>query len=88
MIEGKVSVRAIWQADISLDGVRVPDEARLPGAASFKDAGKVLAATRNLCAWSALGHAVAAFDAALAYAKQRHQFGQPIAGFQLSRRSW
>ena len=83
VIEGKVSVRAIWQADITLDGVRVPESGRLPGAGSFKDAGKVLAATRNLCAWSALGHAVGAFDAALAYAKQRHQFGQPIAGFQL-----
>ena len=83
VIAGKVPVRAVWQADISLEGVRVPGENRLPGANSFKDAGKVLAVTRNLCAWGALGHAVAAYDSALAYSKQRHQFGKPICSFQL-----
>lgn len=83
VIEGKVPVRAVWQADISLEGVRVREEHRLPGANSFKDAGRVLAATRNLCAWAALGHAVAAYDSALAYSKQRHQFGKPICSFQL-----
>jgi glutaryl-CoA dehydrogenase len=82
-IKGKISVRAVWQADIELDGLRVPAENRLPGANTFKDAGKVLASTRNTCAYGALGHAVAAFDAALAYVKQREQFGQPLSGFQL-----
>ena len=82
-IKGKVSVRAVWQADITLDGVRVPAENRLPGASNFKDTGKVLASTRNTCAYGALGHAVAAFDAALSYVKHREQFGQPLAGFQL-----
>jgi glutaryl-CoA dehydrogenase len=82
-IKGKISVRAVWQADIELEGVRVPADNRLPGANSFKDAGKVLAATRNTCAYGALGHAVAAYDAALSYVKQREQFGQPLAGFQL-----
>jgi glutaryl-CoA dehydrogenase len=83
VIEGKASVRAIWNADIRLDGVRVPAESRLPGAGSFKDTGRVLAATRTTCAYSALGHAVAAYDAALTYARARKQFGKPLASFQI-----
>jgi glutaryl-CoA dehydrogenase len=83
VIEGKGSVRAIWNADIRLDGVRVPVECRLPGARSFKDTGRVLAATRTTCAYSALGHAVAAYDAALTYARTRKQFGKPLASFQI-----
>src|SRR4051795_10284370 len=43
-IAGKGSVRAIWQADIRLDGVRVPLDGRLPGANTFRDAGRVLVA--------------------------------------------
>jgi glutaryl-CoA dehydrogenase len=82
-IAGKGAARAIWQAQIELDGVRVPDSARLPGANSFKDAGRVLVTTRTTCAWGALGHAVAAYDAALTYSKQRTQFGRPLAGFQI-----
>jgi glutaryl-CoA dehydrogenase len=82
-IQGKGSVRAIWQADISLDEVRVPLENRLPGANTFKDTGRVLVATRGVCAWAALGHAMAAYDTALTYALQREQFGKPLAGFQI-----
>ncbi len=62
---GKGASRAIWQADITLEGVRVPEEMRLPEAASFKQTGAVLMSTRTSCAWSALGHAVASYDAAL-----------------------
>jgi len=83
VIQGKVSVRAVWQADITFDGVRVPAASRLPKARSFKDTGRVLASTRSSCAFAALGHAVAAYDAALSYSQQRHQFGKPLASFQL-----
>ena len=82
-MEGKGAARAIWQADIRLDGVRVPDTSRLPGAERFKDAGRVLVTTRITCAWAALGHAVAAYDAALTYSKQRRQFGRPLCSFQI-----
>jgi len=58
-IVGKGSLRSVWQAEIILSDVRVPDENRLPGARSFKDAGRVLAGTRNAVAWGALGHATA-----------------------------
>jgi glutaryl-CoA dehydrogenase len=82
-MEGKGASRAIWQADITLDDVRVPDSSRLPGAKTFKDAGRVLVTTRMTCAWGALGHAVAAYDAALSYSKQRTQFGKPLCSFQI-----
>jgi glutaryl-CoA dehydrogenase len=83
VIEGKASVRAVLQADITLTGVRVPLGNVLPGARTFKDAVKVLASTRIAVAWGALGHAVAAYEAALSYAKQRSQFGKPLVHFQL-----
>jgi glutaryl-CoA dehydrogenase len=83
VIEGKGSLRAIWQAQISLEDVEVPAANRLPGANSFKDTGRVLAGTRSTCAWAALGHAVAAYDTALTYAKRRQQFGRPLASFQI-----
>jgi glutaryl-CoA dehydrogenase len=83
VIEGKVSLRSVWQADITLDDVRVPAENRLPGARSFKDTTRVLATTRSTCAWAALGHATAAYDTALQYALQRRQFGEPLASFQI-----
>ena len=44
---------------------------------------RVLTGTRNSVAWSALGHAVAAYEVALTYAKERTQFGRPLAKFQM-----
>jgi glutaryl-CoA dehydrogenase len=82
-IEQKGSVRAVWQAEIELRDVRVPEESRLPEASSFKDTGRVLVATRNTCAFAALGHAVAAYDAALTYCRRRKQFGKPLVSFQI-----
>ena len=83
VIEGKVSLRSVWQADITLEDVRVPAENRLPGARSFRDTTQVLATTRSTCAWAALGHATAAYDTALRYALQRRQFGEQLASFQI-----
>jgi glutaryl-CoA dehydrogenase len=83
VIEGKASLRAVWQAEIELDGVRVPSESRLPGASSFRDCAAILTSTRSACAWMALGHAVAGYDAALTYARRRQQFGKVLASFQI-----
>lgn len=80
---GKGSLRAVWQAEITLDGVHVPEANRLPGAGSFKDTARVLAGTRNAVAWGALGHATAAYDIAITYAGERTQFGRPLASFQI-----
>ena len=82
-IDGKGSLRAIWQAEITLTDLRVPECNRLPGANSFKDAGAVLAGTRNTVAWAALGHATAAYEIAAAYTQQREQFGKPLVSFQI-----
>src|SRR4029079_4471706 len=80
---GRGASRAMWQADIRLDGVRVPESSRLPRADKFKDAGRVLVTTRTTCAWGALGAALAAYDAALPYSKERTQFGKPLCAFQI-----
>ncbi|CAA9465711.1 MAG: Acyl-CoA dehydrogenase [uncultured Rubrobacteraceae bacterium] len=83
LITGKMGKRAVWQPDIKLEEVRIPVENKLEHANSFKDTNKVLTATRGGVAWEAIGHAIAAYEAALTYSRQREQFGRPIAGFQL-----
>jgi glutaryl-CoA dehydrogenase len=57
VMKGKGCARAVRQADIRLDGVRVPEVNRLPKANTFKDTGRVLVTTRSTIAWGALGHA-------------------------------
>ncbi|MCC3279430.1 acyl-CoA dehydrogenase family protein [Arthrobacter sp. zg-Y40] len=83
VITGKMGKRAVLQPDIVIEDLRIPAANRLENCNSFKDVNKVLAATRGGVAWEALGHAEAAYEIAVAYAKQRVQFGRPIAGFQL-----
>ncbi|AKU19130.1 acyl-CoA dehydrogenase [Luteipulveratus mongoliensis] len=82
-IDGKGSLRSVWQAEITLTGVRVAESDRLPGAESFKDTARVLAGTRNAVAWGALGHATAAYDIAVGYCSERTQFGKPLVSFQI-----
>ena len=79
----KIALRVVQNAHITLDGVRVPEENRLQEANSFADTAKVLRLTRAGVAWQATGCARGAYEHALAYARQREQFGRPIAGFQL-----
>jgi glutaryl-CoA dehydrogenase len=82
-IEGKISLRAIHQAHIVLNDVFVPANSLLPKARSFKDTGRVLFATRLGVAWGAVGQAIACYEAAVAYSKQRVQFGRPLAASQM-----
>ena len=82
-IGGKMSLRIVQNADITLTNCRVSEDARLQNCNSFKDVGKVLAGTRNFVAWSATGHAVAAYEIALNYSLRRKQFGRPIARTQM-----
>ncbi len=79
----KIALRVVQNAYITLDGVRVPEANRLQRADSFKDTAAVLRLTRAGVAWQATGCARGAYEHALAYARQRQQFGRPIAGFQL-----
>ena len=82
---GKGAARAIWQADIRLDGVRVPEGRGCPARARSRTPAACSSPPAATCAWGALGHAVAAYDAALTYAKQRVQFGKPLARSSSSR---
>ena len=82
-LEDKIALRAVQNAVITLEDVRVPEENRLQEANSFKDTAKVLRTTRAGVAWSAVGCSRGAYEHALRYANDRTQFGKPIASFQL-----
>ena len=82
-LEDKIALRAVQNALITLDGVRVPEENRLQEAHSFRATADVLRMTRASVAWSAVGCSRGAYEHALAYATEREQFGRPIARFQL-----
>src|ERR1700742_248657 len=82
-MEGKLALRMVQNADITLDDCVVDEEHRLQEANSFADTADVLRLTRGGVAWGAVGCMTAAYDLALAYAKEREQFGRPIAAFQL-----
>lgn len=83
VIPGKIGKRAVWQAEIALSNVRIPVDHKLAHANTFDDATRVLNQTRGGAAWECVGHAMACMEAAVSYAKERSQFGRPIAGFQL-----
>ncbi len=82
-LQGKITKRAILNADIKLDRVRIPAENRLAKVNSFRDTSMVLGYGRYGIAWEAAGVGAAVFEMALEYAQNRTQFGKPIASFQL-----
>lgn len=82
-IERKQALRSVQNADILLDGVEVSEADRLPNIHSFRDVATVLRLTRAEVAWQAVGVAIGAYEATVAYALAREQFGKPIASFQL-----
>jgi glutaryl-CoA dehydrogenase len=83
-IEPKLGMRASIQCDITLDRVRVPADAVLPGATGLKGPFACLNEARYGIMWGAMGAARDAYQAALAYALRREQFEVPIAAFQLT----
>ncbi|MCX4571819.1 acyl-CoA dehydrogenase family protein [Streptomyces sp. NBC_01571] len=82
-IENKMALRIVQNADIVLEGCRVPEANRLQNANTFKDTANILRQTRSGVAWQAVGVMFGAYEIALQYAKEREQFGRPIGGFQL-----
>jgi glutaryl-CoA dehydrogenase len=82
-MEGKMALRVVQNALITLQDCRVSEANRLQNARSFKDTASVLRMTRGFVAWQAVGCAMGAYEHALAYALQRQQFGRAIAKFQL-----
>ncbi|MQA34279.1 acyl-CoA dehydrogenase [Modestobacter roseus] len=82
-IEDKFALRTVQNADLTFTGCRIPAANKLADGNTFKDVNKVLKVTRGGVAWSGVGCQVGAYEAAVAYAKSREQFGRPIGGFQL-----
>lgn len=86
-IENKIGLRIMQNADISMENVRIPVENKLPGAVNFASANALLMQSRAWVGWQAVGAMLATLDICTAYAKDRQQFGQPIASFQLVQQS-
>ena len=82
-IPHKLSMRASVTGGLLLEGVRVPEENRLPGASGLKAPLACLDNARFGVAWGVLGAARACLEIALQYACDRKQFGVPIAAKQL-----
>ncbi|MDQ0770949.1 glutaryl-CoA dehydrogenase [Pseudarthrobacter defluvii] len=82
-IHGKISLRMMQNAHITLTGVSVPEAMRLHNVNSFRDVAAMLRAMRSDVAWIATGIAAGAFEAALAYVNERRQFGRTLGSFQL-----
>jgi glutaryl-CoA dehydrogenase len=82
-IEDKFALRTVQNADLTFTGCRIPAAAKLEGGNSFRDVNKVLKVTRGGVAWSGVGCQLGAYEAAVAYATERVQFGKPIGSFQL-----
>ncbi|WP_448811527.1 acyl-CoA dehydrogenase family protein [Agromyces bauzanensis] len=82
-IRGKVALRPMQNATITLSGVRVSEASRLRNVDGWRDIARILRAMRSDVAWIATGLQAGALDAALSYVRAREQFGRPIAGFQL-----
>jgi glutaryl-CoA dehydrogenase len=83
LIENKIAVRSVQNADIALEGVRIPYENWLPGTTSFSVTNQLLMNSRVWVAWQAVGQQFAAVDVARSYALERQQFGKPLATRQL-----
>jgi len=83
-IERKTSLRIMQNSDIDLAEVRVAESDRLQRINSFTDVAALLRSMRSDVAWIATGLQAGAYEAALRYATKRHQFGKPIAAFQLT----
>jgi glutaryl-CoA dehydrogenase len=84
LIHHKASLRASVTSELVFDDVRLPDAFALPGVASMRGPLSCLNEARFGIAWGAVGAARACYEAALAYAGERVQFGVPIASFQLT----
>ena len=83
-VHGKWSLRASVTSGLSLQDVRVPASALLPGTDGLKSTLQCLNQARYGISWGALGAAMACYDTALQYALLRKQFReQPIASHQL-----
>jgi len=82
-VEGKFSLRASVTSELAFQDCAIPKDNLLPGSDGLKSALSCLTQARYGIAWGTIGSALAVFDEALRYAKERTQFGKPIASFQI-----
>jgi glutaryl-CoA dehydrogenase len=81
--KGKLSLRASDTSEIHLEEVRLPQDAILPKSGGIKSPLSCLTQARYGISWGAIGAAMACYDEAVSYAKNRVMFGKPIAGTQI-----
>ncbi len=82
----KWSLRTSATGELIFQDVKVPKENLLPEADGLRGPLTCLDSARYGIAWGALGAAMDAYETALRYAKERTQFGKPIASFQLQQK--
>ncbi|MGC4235182.1 MAG: acyl-CoA dehydrogenase family protein [Niabella sp.] len=82
----KWSLRASATGELVFDNVKIPKENILPGVKGLKGPLSCLTRARYGIAWGVTGAAMDCYDTALRYARERQQFGKPIAAFQLQQK--
>ena len=82
-LHGKWSLRASVTSELVLEDCEVGEDALLPGVAGMRGPLSCLSQARFGICYGAVGAAMACYDEALSYAKDRVQFSRPIAGYQL-----
>jgi glutaryl-CoA dehydrogenase len=85
-VKHKLSLRASLTAELVLEGVRLSADAVFPEVRGLKGPLSCLNEARYGILWGAVGAARTCYETARSYAVDREQFGQPIAGFQLTQR--
>lgn len=85
-IRGKWSLRASATGELVFNNVKVPKENLLPHVDGLKGPLSCLDSARYGIAWGAIGAAMDCYVTALNYAKERIQFGKPIAQYQLQQK--
>jgi glutaryl-CoA dehydrogenase len=81
-MQGKLAKRAVTNVEMIFSDCFVPESSRMP-VTGFRNVAEILRVTRHHVSWAALGEAIACYEAALAHAQQRVQFGKPIGAHQL-----
>ena len=81
--KGKLSLRASDTSELVFEDIHLPDTALLPKSGGLKSPLMCLTQARYGISWGAIGAAMACFDEAVSYAKNRVMFDQPIGAFQL-----
>jgi len=81
--KGKLSLLASDTSELVLEDVRIPKDYILPNSKGLRSPLMCLTQARYGIAWGAIGSAMACYDEAVSYAKERVQFDRPIAAFQI-----